>query len=132
MTIGEFQEILNGSGFGDILYEESWSEDYTPEINFTVKELKDIANTIDRSASEVNVEALVMPKIAEDETNKEYWRKRLRERYDPVIAFRVADDSPYLPILKEVAEEEGALHSYRATEGYLKGMFIIIFSGLYK
>ena len=91
MTIGEFQEILNGSCFGDILYEESWSEDYTPEINFTVKELKDIANTIDRSASEVNVEAMVKPDNG-DQIPKPEWKTLLTWLVDKIAI----EDKPKL------------------------------------
>jgi hypothetical protein len=79
----------------------------------------------------IPIEAPVMQKIAEDETDKEYWRKKLRNRYDPIIAFNIGDHNPNIEILKEVAKEEGCLTTYRATEGYLEGMFAIVFSGLY-
>jgi len=78
------------------------------------------------------LEKPVMPKIAEEETNKEYWHKRLRSRYDPVIAFNIGDHNPNIKILEEAAKEEGCLATYRATEGCLKGFFVIVFSGLYR
>jgi hypothetical protein len=46
MNLREYQEILNISGFADVMTDDSYNEDYAHNINLTVQDLRRIYLTI--------------------------------------------------------------------------------------
>jgi hypothetical protein len=64
-------------------------------------------------------------------SNPEYWREIFRKRTDPIMAIWIYPKSPCLKILRKVAKEEGAVKTYRARSGWLKGRYVVEFRGLY-
>lgn len=46
MNIREFMIIISEKGYGDILENDAWSEDYAPDITFTIDELRRLAKRL--------------------------------------------------------------------------------------
>ena len=46
MNLKEYKDILSASGFADVMTDDSYNEDYSHNINLTVKDLRRIYLTI--------------------------------------------------------------------------------------